>query len=73
MFEGSSGIPHPDAIKRRFNCVWRNEMLFSIVLSRSILLDHPSCLIEDGRRNRDSELLGCLQVDDQTGFGSLYG
>jgi len=33
--------------------------------SRSISLDHLGGLIEDGRRDREAELLGCFQVDDQ--------
>ncbi len=36
----------------------------SIVPSGSILLDHLGRLIHDGRRNRDAELLGRLEIDD---------
>ena len=32
------------------------------------LPDHPGRLIEDGRRNRNAELLGRLQVDDKVEF-----
>ncbi len=44
-------------------------MLFFIVPSGPILLDHLGCLQEEGRRDREAESLGCLQIDHQLELG----